>query len=265
MLSKCDRLLLNARVRRYMQTRSNLKSIIKTKQETHLAILRMDLSHTTTKGDHCECAWIKYLKSFLPKRYEVDKGMVYDSDGNISEQIDIIVYDPFYTPLIVTTASGDKIVAAESVYAVFECKPKISTSNLRYASKKIASVTNLNRKSTYVIDNGEKRHGRKPTAIIGGILATESSSTTTVISNVKQFTNIDIGYAPDSICFFSKRITCNSNEIIIKNSNNAGDLFFWGLLEDLHAIGTVAPIDNLAYAEFLIGKNPFGGDYGKTI
>lgn len=140
-----------------MQTRSNLKSIIKTKQEAHLAALRMDLLHTTTKGDHCERAWIKYLKSFLPKRYEVDKGMVYDSDGNISEQIDIIVYDPFYTPLIVTTASGDKIVAAESVYAVFECKPKISTSNLKYASKKKSRALLILIEKAHMLSTTERR------------------------------------------------------------------------------------------------------------
>ena len=247
-----------------MQTEGKLKSIIKTKQEAHLAALKMELSHPTTKGDHCESAWIKYLESFLPKRYKVDKGIVYDSDGNTSEQIDIIIYDPFYTPLIITTESGDKIVAAESVYAVFECRQKINKANLEYASKKIASVTSLNRKSTFVIDNGKKKPGRKLTKIIGGILATESSSITTVTNNVKHFMNIDIGYAPDNLCFLSKRIIYDNNEIVIKNSIDAASLFFWGLLEDLHSIGTVAPINNMAYAEFLIGKNLFGGDYGKA-
>lgn len=247
-----------------MQTKNNLKSIIRTKQEIQLDTLRMELSHSTTKGDHCECAWIKYLESFLPKRYKIDKGMVYDSDGNTSDQIDIIIYDPFYTPLIITTESGDKIVAAESVYAVFECKPIISAANLRYANDKITSVTKLNRKSTFIIDNGEKKLGRMPTRIIGGILATKSSSQNKIVDKVRQFANIDIGYAPDSICFFSKQIICDDNEIIVRDSDKAASLFFWGLLEDLHSIGTVAPIDNLAYAEFLMNENPFGDIYGKT-
>ena len=247
-----------------MQTKGELKSIIKTKQEAHLATLRMELLHSTTKGDHCENAWIKYLESFLPKRYKVGKGIVYDSDGNTSEQIDIIIYDPFYTPLIITTESGDIIVAAESVYAVFECRQKINKANLEYASKKITSVTSLNRKSTFIVDNGERKSGRKPTKIIGGILATKSSSMAATANNAKHFMNIDIGYAPDDLCFLSRRIAYDDYEMVVKNSIDAASLFFWGLLEDLHSIGTVAPIDNLAYAEFLMGENPFGGDHGKA-
>ena len=176
-----------------MRDNNNLRSLFKTKQTILLSKLKTELLHPTSKGDNSESAWKEYLEGFLPKRYKVDKGFVYDSDGNKSDQIDIIVYDPFFTPLIFDTESGEKMVAAESVYAVFECKQKINKSNVQYASKKIASVTGLRRKSSYVIDNGTKKDGRKPTPIIGGLLAVDAPRRKSgVLKESKDFSNIQI-------------------------------------------------------------------------
>ena len=62
--------------------------------------LNFDLSHPTSQGDQCEGKWIEFLKSFLPNRYAVAKGFVFDSKGSISDQIDVIIYDPHHSPLI---------------------------------------------------------------------------------------------------------------------------------------------------------------------
>jgi len=51
------------------------------------------IEHPSTKGDACEFQWVKWLKTYLPKRYSADKGFVIDHTGSISEQQDIIVYD----------------------------------------------------------------------------------------------------------------------------------------------------------------------------
>ena len=128
--------------------------------------LNILLDHPVTKGDHCEGVWIDFFRSFLPNKYAIDKGFVFDSRGNVSEQIDIIIYDALYTPLIFETDSGEKYVTAESVYAVFESKPDIDKSTLEYANNKIKSVNTLQRTSRGVINAGRYCPPRELTKII---------------------------------------------------------------------------------------------------
>ena len=81
-----------------------------------------EIYHPTAKGDESELNWIGLLRAYLPERYTVDSGFVVDHKGNISEQIDIIVYDRHFTPFIFR---GENVVyiPAEGVYAIFEVKP----------------------------------------------------------------------------------------------------------------------------------------------
>ena len=78
----------------------DIKSLFSTKQKILESKLSVLLDHPVTKGNHCESAWIDFFRSFLPNKYAVDKGFVFDSEGKISEQIDIIIYDALYAPLI---------------------------------------------------------------------------------------------------------------------------------------------------------------------
>jgi len=68
----------------------------------------------------------RFFQSFLPSRYAVTKGFVFDATGKISEQLDVIIYDAHYSPLIFETGAGEKFITAESVYAVFDSKPEIN-------------------------------------------------------------------------------------------------------------------------------------------
>ena len=162
----------------------NIKTMFNTKQailESKLSIL---LDHPVTKGEHCESAWLDFFRSFLPDKYAVDKGFVFDSLGNVSDQIDIIIYDALFTPLIFGTDAGEKFITAESVYAVFDSKPTINKSTLEYTNKKIESVSTLVRSSRSTISSGVIFPPRNLTHIIGGILANDSTSAKTIGSNV---------------------------------------------------------------------------------
>lgn len=59
------------------------------------------------------------LQKHLPHRYQADKAFVIDSNGESSDQIDVVVYDRQYTPLLYNH-DGQMFVPAESVYAIFE-------------------------------------------------------------------------------------------------------------------------------------------------
>jgi hypothetical protein len=110
------------------------------------AALRNDLeadreipNHPGAKGDGSELHWKEMLSKFLPSRYLVSKGFIVDSVGGCSEQIDVIIHDHVFSPLLWENG-GHVYIPAESVYAVFEVKQDHSLEHIQYAGQKAASV-----------------------------------------------------------------------------------------------------------------------------
>ena len=68
--------------------------------ERRLATARRTFGHSVTKGDASEHVWLELLKKYLPMRYRAEKAHVVDSNGLFSDQIDIVVFDQQYSPLI---------------------------------------------------------------------------------------------------------------------------------------------------------------------
>lgn len=134
---------------------------------------RSFISHPGSKGDALENAWIEWLREYLPNRYSVEKAIIIDSEGNISDQIDIVIYDNWYTPFVFNQ-NGFKYIPAEGVYAVFEVKPNLTKEYIKYAGDKIESVRKLFRTSTSMINSGQSCKPRRLTMIVGGLLCTTS-------------------------------------------------------------------------------------------
>ena len=86
------------------------------------------------------------LDEYLPKRYSATKATVVDSLGHFSDQIDVVIFDRQYSPFIFNF-ENQKVVPAESIYAVFEAKQTIDAKLIRYAQDKAASVRRLHRTS----------------------------------------------------------------------------------------------------------------------
>jgi hypothetical protein len=240
---------------------------------------RQFIQHPGSKGDALENAWIEWLRIYLPNRYSIDKAIVIDCDGNTSHQIDIVIYDNWFTPFIFTQ-NGFHYIPAEGVYAVFEVKPDINgnvgpKSYIEYASEKIESVRKLKRTSTGMISSGVSQKARALTKIIGGILTSTNSFThednKTIEKHIRLETGlkgIDLGCIADYGCFYvdynGKEDTClldfdqryfeyyekrTINKIIFSNSNNSLVSFFLQLTRYLQqAIGTVPAIDLNAYS-----------------
>ena len=122
----------------------NVKDALKEKSDELKRSLGLRLGHPVSQGDLSEEEWLAFLNSFLPKRYAASKGFVFDSAGGTSEQIDVIIYDPLHSPLIMKTRNGENYVTAESVYAVFEVKQDVNKDHIEYANaKEIQSVLDL--------------------------------------------------------------------------------------------------------------------------
>ena len=102
------------------------------------------------------------LNSHLPERYRASSAFIVDSDGRRSRQIDIAIYDRFYSPLIFPYESG-YLVPAESVYAIVEVKQVLTRQYVRDVGRKIGSVRRLHRTSVPVPYAGGSIPPRSPT------------------------------------------------------------------------------------------------------
>lgn len=130
-------------------------------------------AHPGTKGDDTELNWLHMLDEVLPKRYGVCTAFVVDSEGHQSEQIDVVIHDRHFSPLLFEVG-GANYIPAESVYAAFEIKQQLDKAHLEYAGEKIASVRRLHRTSVDVPHAGGKYDPVRPRRIIGGFLARRS-------------------------------------------------------------------------------------------
>ncbi len=140
---------------------------------TRLDTARKAFQHPGTKGDASEHVWLQLLDTYLPRRYQVTKAHVVDSDGKFSEQIDVVVFDRQYSPFIFSY-EGQTVVPAESIYAVFESKQSISANEVAYAQNKISTVRRLHRTSLPIPHAGGLYPAKPVHQIIGGLLAFES-------------------------------------------------------------------------------------------
>lgn len=228
--------------------------------EVDLRLNRTVMPHPVAKGDASELDWSEMLREHLPGRYKVGKGFVIDSRGVLSDQIDLIVYDNQYTPLLLNQKQ-QRLVPAESVYAVFEVKQTLNPANLRYAGKKAASVRRLHRTSAPIPHAGGVYPPRDLFPILGGILALDSSWKSVFASSVRQALptleeahRIDIGCA---VCQGSFEATYREvGEVEVKSSTASTALlhFFFRLVARLQALGTASAIDYSSYADLLAGE-----------
>jgi hypothetical protein len=250
---------------------------------SQLSTNRKFILHPGSKGDALENAWIEWLRKYLPNRYSVEKAIVIDSEGTISHQIDIVIYDNWFTPFIFSQ-NGFHYIPAEGVYAIFEVKPDIQGSAdggknyIEYACEKIESVRVLKRTSTSMINSGSKLDPRPLTKIIGGFLSSTNTYThqnnNTIEKYIKEndgFKGLDIGCVADYGSFhidyegeenttlskaeeFEKRYSeyyknRKFNEIKFSDKENSLVSFFLQLTRYLQqAIGTVPAIDLNAYS-----------------
>ena len=220
--------------------------------EQRLQVVRQSLEHPGTKGNASESVWLGILRAYMPLRYQVDSAHIVDSNGLFSQQIDIVVYDRQYSPLIFDYA-GEKIIPAESVYAVFEAKQTIDANQVRYASEKIMSVRRLHRTSVNIPSAGGELTAKPLIHIYGGLLTLESNWSQPLgkplvnsLNGIANEGRLDMGCVAAHGCFM-----LNNNEYEVKPTNKAATLFLLNLITRLQASATVPMIDVQAYAKWL--------------
>ena len=136
--------------------------------------------HPTAKGDILESAWREVLRRYLPARFRVESGFVIDSNGDVSQQIDCIIYDNVFTPTF-WGDGGHFHIPAEAVHAVFEIKPSVNKRYVQAASDKVNSVRTLYRTSIPYRGSGQEFPPKDLFHIIGGLLASRIDYSTGIV------------------------------------------------------------------------------------
>lgn len=227
------------------------------KLQASLTAAKAVIDHPSAKGDASEANWLQVLQAHLPNRYQADKAFVIDSDGMQSEQIDIVIYDRQYTPVLYNQ-DGHRIVPAESVYGVIEAKQHIDKGMVEYAGYKAATVRRLVRTSAAIVHAGGQYPARSLTPIIAGIAALNCSwkpafgeAFSQTIAGLKTDDRLDIGCAANAGAFDIAYGDDGKPEIDIGAPEYGLAFFFIHLLHRLQRIGTVSAIDYNAYGRWL--------------
>jgi len=221
---------------------------------------RKFIPHAPKKGESFENLWIEWLKTYLPNRYDVDSAFIIDSEGTLSHQMDLVIYDQQYTPFIFNQ-DEIKYIPAESVYAVFDVKPELSKETIEYTGKKIKSVRDLKRTSAKIYHAGGFYPPKPLTKIIGGILAIKSSwkpalgkSLENHLNSLPEAEKINIGCAVDDGSFVVEISDNNDVELKKSSDDEALIFFFLKLYVELQRLATVSAIDVSSYAKVLNSK-----------
>ena len=236
----------------------NMRDLFKDMQaqmQSKLELGRAHITHNGEMGEAAEESWRNWLRTYLPKRYRVDKAIVVDCDGNTSDQIDIVIYDSQYS-YFVFNHEQVIYVPAESVYAVIEVKQELTKTNLEYAGEKAESVRKLRRTSVEIPFVAGIYRPKPLHNIIAGIITIESKWSDplgdTLRKNLQSLNNdcrVDFGCAIKQGAFWVEY----EPKFKIKRSAKEESLmfFFLQLLIKLQRIGTVPAIDIEEYAKSL--------------
>ncbi len=224
---------------------------------TELNVKRDVIGHPGAKGEATEAGWRGWLSTYLPQRYKVKKAFVVDADGNLSDQIDIVIFDRQYTPPLLDQ-DGVVYVPAEGVYGVLEVKQELNAEHFAYAGQKAATVRRLRRTSAPIVYAGGTYEPRRPFDILAGVVTTSSgwnpalgTPLVAAASKLPASERLDLGCVLKHGAFEVHYDAGASPTLTVSPPKQALIQFFLTLLGRLQALGTVPAIDFGEYAHSL--------------
>jgi hypothetical protein len=225
----------------------------------NLTLAEKSITHHGKRGEVTERHFITILRAYLPKRYAVDSAIVIDSTGRTSDQMDVVIYDPQYTPTLLDQ-HDHKYVTAEAVYAVMEVKPTVNKTYLEYAGKKAASVRRLKRTSIPIPHAGGTYPPKPLFEIVAGLIAPNiewaDGFGTTFLghhSALQKQSRLECVLAVNNASFDIFDTSVNHT---VLPGNNALVFFLFRLLQKLQSLGTVPAICWNTYASQLANNKP---------
>ena len=214
---------------------------------------RAAVTHPGARGEASEEDWLRVLNDHLPRRYQADRAFVIDSQGECSDQIDIVIYDRQYSPFLYNQAN-QRYVPAESVYGVFEVKQELSREYVLYAGEKAASVRRLHRTSAPVPHVEGVARPRPLPRIVAGILTYQSLWTPpfgepfrSALAKLAADKQLDVGCALLHGAFEARYEDAGNVTLMVAEGRQSLVQFLMRLLKQLQALATAPAIDYEAY------------------
>jgi hypothetical protein len=214
---------------------------------------RTAVTHPGARGEASEEDWLRVLNDHLPRRYQADRAFVIDTRGDCSEQIDIVIYDRQYSPLLYNQAN-QRYVPAESVYGVLEVKQDLSREHVLYAGQKAASVRRLYRTSAPVPHVEGIAKPRLLPRIVAGLVTYQSSwtppfgdSLRDALAGLATEHQLDLGCALLHGAFEARYPAVGGVALTVAEGPRSLVQFLMRLLKQLQALATAPAIDYEAY------------------
>jgi hypothetical protein len=214
---------------------------------------RSAVTHPGARGDASEEDWLRVLNDHLPQRYQANRAFVIDSQGECSEQIDIVIYDRQYSPFLYNQAN-QRYVPAESVYGVLEVKQDLSREHVLYAGQKAASVRRLHRTSAPVPHVEGVAKPRPLPRIVAGIVTYQSSWTPPfgdplrdALAGLAADHQLDVGCSLLHGAFEARYLSPGTLDLAAIEGPRSLVQFLMRLLKQLQSLATAPAIDYDAY------------------
>lgn len=123
----------------------DIKNIINNYIQNEKALINqlyLAISHNTTIGSFREDIWRSMFEQIIPKKFVIEQSVfIIDSEGRISNEVDLAIFDETYTPYIFRY-SRLKFIPIEAVAVVIECKSQsLDQEKLENWAKSVAALT----------------------------------------------------------------------------------------------------------------------------
>lgn len=220
-----------------------------------MELAAQSISHAGTMGSVNEEHWLEVFRSYLPNRYDVAAGIVIDSLGNRSHQIDVVVFDRHFTPTLLDQ-KNHRYIPAEAVYAMFECKPTIDKAYIEYAQEKAASVRRMHRTSVSIAHAGGLFKPKEPFPILAGLLAPRADWADGLGESFRSCLRTDESSILNCGCALEHgSFDVHDGQLVVADGAGALMFFLFRLLSRLQSLGTVPAIDWAAYGRIVQPPN----------
>jgi hypothetical protein len=131
--------------------------------------IRETISHSGEKGGETEDRVREFLNGHIPKRFHATKGFVIDTDNQMSDHQDVIIYDE-QSSAVYKYDGANQIVSADAVAAIMEVKAVLNKSQLEGAFAKIEEVKRLKKRPISEMDQKATASTLTTTGTLGIIL-----------------------------------------------------------------------------------------------
>lgn len=119
------------------------------------------MPHMGEKGRLAEEIIKNILVDILPSRFSIGTGVIISADNQVSNQVDIVIYDRLYNAPMISNLSAC-VYPIECVYAFIEVKTTLNVTNLKDSFESVRKIRKMGKKKSYIIQEWEDvSNGRK--------------------------------------------------------------------------------------------------------